>query len=212
MQVPYRDTWEWRADAGWRHIDVPGPGILDHTQMAYDPSRQQAVLFGGQRDLNTFPDEIWTFDGDQWTALPGAGPGSRVHHAMQYHPGLGGVVMFGGFEPGASDRGDTWRWNGAWAEIAPARAPRTHARMAYDEHRAALVLVGGSQPPTSRSCSAMPDGNPWVCPAHPAALPPGRGLRPGARVLVVFGGGDPSSNALRVDTWELDSVGWRRVD
>jgi hypothetical protein len=31
-------------------------------------------------------------------------------------------------------------------------------------------------------------------------------------VLVVFGGGDPSSNALRNDTWELDATGWRRVD
>jgi hypothetical protein len=31
-------------------------------------------------------------------------------------------------------------------------------------------------------------------------------------VLVVFGGGDPSNNSLRNDTWELDATGWRRVD
>jgi hypothetical protein len=121
--------------------------------------------------------------------------------------------VFGGFEPPASDRGDTWLWNGAWAEIAPARAPRTHARMAYDENRSALVLVGGGQPsdetlvaPRRRVAAAGPQR------CTPAEVPPGRGLRPGAGVVVVFGGGDPAGNALRDDTWELDAVGWRRVD
>ena len=213
IQVPYGDTWEWRADAGWRRIDVPGPGILDHTQMAYDPSRQRSVLFGGQHDVTTFPEEVWTFDGGQWTSATGAGPGSRVHHAMQYHPGLGGVVVFGGFEPPASDRGDTWLWNGAWAEIAPARAPRTHARMAYDENRSALVLVGGGQPSDEtlvlRDAGWQPLG---LSGAPPPRYLPGVAYDRARGVLVVFGGGDPAGNALRDDTWELDAVGWRRVD
>jgi hypothetical protein len=214
VQVPYGDTWEWRADAGWRQIGVPGPGILDHTQMSFDPTLQQAVLFGGQRDLNTFPEDVWTFDGGQWTSLNAPGPGSRVHHAMQYDPGRGGVVVFGGFEPGtpAQDRGDTWLWNGAWSEIAPARAPRTHARMAYDEGRGALVMVGGGAP--GDEPLILRDGG-WV-PLGLGGAPTPRYLAGVAYdrargVLVVFGGGDPASNALRNDTWELDATGWRQV-
>ena len=213
VQVPYGDTWEWRADAGWRRIDVPGPGILDHTQMASDPVHGQVVLFGGQRDVNTCPEDVWSFDGGQWTSVPGAGPGPRVHHAMQYHPGLGGAVLFGGFEPGAQDRGDTWLWNGSWTEIAPVRAPRTHARMAYDENRDALVLVGGGDP--SDETLVLHDAG-WEAlglgGAPPARYLAGVTFDRARGVLVVFGGGAPSSNALRNDTWELDATGWRRVD
>jgi hypothetical protein len=215
VQVPYGETWEWRADAGWRQVAVPGPGILDHTQMSFDPSLQQAVLFGGQRDPSTFSEDVWLFDGGQWTSVSGAGPGSRVHHAMEYHPGLGGVVVFGGFEPGASaqDRGDTWLWNGAWAQIAPARAPRTHARMAYDEGRGTLVLIGGGSP--GDEPLVLRDAG-WV-PLGLSGAPPDRYLAGVAYdrargVLVVFGGGNPASQDLLNDTWELDSVGWRRVD
>jgi len=213
VQVPYGDTWEWRADAGWRRIDVPGPGVLDHTQMADDPVHGQVVLYGGQHDVDSFPVDAWTFDGRQWTSVPGGGPGPRVHHAMQSHPGLGGVVLFGGFEPGAGDRGDTWLWTGAWTEIAPPRAPRTHARMAYDENRAALVLVGGGDPADE---TLVLRGAGWESLGLGGGPPPrylaGVAFDRARGVLVVFGGGDPSNNALRNDTWELDATGWRRVD
>ncbi|HZJ55279.1 MAG TPA: hypothetical protein VFD38_14160 [Myxococcaceae bacterium] len=213
IQVPYGDTWEWRADAGWRRIDVPGPGILDHTQMSDDPLHGQVVLFGGQRDLTTFPEDVWTFDGGQWTPLAGAGPGSRVHHAMQYHPGFGGVVVFGGFVPGVSDRGDTWLWNGAWAEVAPPRLPRTHARMAFDEGRGTMVLVGGAssadEPLVLRDAGWEPLG---VAGAPPPRYLPGVAYDRARGVLVVFGGGNPANSALLDDTWELGAAGWRRVD
>ena len=205
IEVPYGDTWGGE----------PPVGILDHTQMAYDPSRQQAVLFGGQRDLNTFPEEVWTFDGDQWTSVAGAGPGSRVHHAMQYHPGLGGVVMFGGFEPGVSaqDRGDTWLWDGAWAEIAPGCAPAPtrgwpRTRIAPPSSWSAAVSR-----PTRRLCSAMPDGSRWVSPVHPrrgtsrASPTTGRAVCSSSSAVAIL-----PATCSGDDTWELDATGWRRVD
>jgi hypothetical protein len=213
VQVTYGDTWEWRADAGWRRIDVPGPGVRDHTQMSYDPSRQQTVLFGGQQDLSTFPEEVWTFDGGQWTELTGAGPGSRVHHAMEYDPVRGGVVVFGGIDPGISDRGDTWLWNGAWIQVGPTRPPRTHARMAYDEGRGALVLVGGTAPSDEplvlRDAGWEPLGLPGA--PRPRYLP-GVAYDRARGVLVVFGGGDPSTSGLLNDTWELEATGWREMN
>ena len=214
VQLTYDETWEWRADAGWRQIDVPGPGTLDHTRMSYDPAREEAVLVGGQHDLNTFNDDVWLFDGGQWTQVPGAGPGARAHHAMHYHPGLGGVVVFGGFELGASaqDRGDTWLWNGAWTEIAPSRAPRTHARMAYDEGRRTLVLIGGGsssdEPLVLRDAGWVPLG---LAGAPPSRYLPGVAFDRARGVLVVFGGGNPANQALLDDTWELDGTGWQQV-
>ena len=213
VQVPYRDTWEWRADAGWRRIDVPGPGILDHTQMSYDPSRQQAVLFGGQRDLTTFPAEVWTFDGGQWTALsrgwtrqprpprhavpPRAGRRGRVRRlrARSLGPGRHLAVE----RPLGRDR---------------ARPGATHPR-ANGLRRGSLraVLVGGGQPTDEplvlRDAGWEPLGLPG---APPPRYLPGVAYDRARGVLVLFGGGDPSSNALRDDTWELDAVGWRGVD
>ncbi len=212
-QLSYGDTWEWRSDAGWRRIDVPGPGIRDHTQMAYDPLRGQVVLFGGQQDPTAFPSDTWTWDGGQWDSVSGPSPGGRVHHAMQYDPGAQRIIAFGGFQP-PSDRGDTWAWDGGtWVELPPQAAPRTHGRMAFDEGRGGLVFVGGLN---ATDGVLLRQNGSWS-PLGVAGAPgtrylPGVAYDRGRGVLVVFGGGDPVTNQLFGDTWELDGAAWHRRD
>ena len=213
-QLSYGDTWEWRADAGWNRVDVPGPGVRDHTQMTYDAARHQVVLFGGQRDTSTFPSDTWLWDGGQWSAVSGSTPGGRVHHAMQYDPDAGVVVVFGGVESGTSDRGDTWGWDGASsAKVLPDQASRTHARMAFDESRRALVLVGGSSPADPVLVRQAAGWSPLGVPGGPPArYLPGVTYNRAGGALVVFGGGDATTGALLADTWELDATSWRRRD
>ncbi|HZJ63608.1 MAG TPA: hypothetical protein VFD36_08865 [Kofleriaceae bacterium] len=61
-----------------------------------------------------------------------------------------------------------------------------HARMAYGGNLGALV--GGLR----------------------ARYLPGVAFDPRRRVLVVFGGGDPSGSALFSDTWEFDGTAWHQ--
>lgn len=210
--VSYGDTWEWTPAGGWTRRDVPGPGVRDHTQMAYDAARERVVLFGGQASLTEFPADTWTWDGASWTRAAVAGPGARVHHAMAYDPSTQRVVLFGGNDPADGDRGETWSWDGAtWTELPPAVAPRTHGRMAHDASLGALVFVGGLTPGER---ILVRDSNGWS--PLTATGAPGARYLPGVayderrRVLVVYGGGDPSSSGLFADTWELDAGAWSR--
>ena len=207
--LSYGDTWEWRRTAGWQRIDVPGPGIRDHTRMAYDAAHARVVLFGGQRSLTAFPADTWAWDGAHWEQVAQSGPSARVHHAMAYDPVAQQVVAFGGYEPNVRDHGDTWAWNGTtWAEQPPERASRTHARMAFDANLGGLVVVGTG----TTGANLVRHGTAWDSLAATggprARYLPGVAFDARRRVLVVFGGGDPSSDALFADLWELDGSGW----
>jgi hypothetical protein len=82
--------------------------------MAFDPAREEVLLFGG-RDVRTF-DDTWTWDGADWVRRrPAHSPSKRVYPAMAYDVARGGLLLFGGF--GADLWGDTWTWNGSdWAQ------------------------------------------------------------------------------------------------
>lgn len=209
--LSYGDTWEWRTSGGWRRIEGAGPGIRDHTRMTYDAARARVVLFGGQSSLTSFPRDTWTWDGTRWEQVAQTGPQPRVHHAMTYDPIAQQVVAFGGYEPNVRDRGDTWAWNGsAWAEQPPEVAARTHARMAFDGNLGALVVVGtgGSGAALVRRATSW---EPLAAAGGPRArYLPGVAFDARRRVLVVFGGGDPSSDALFSDTWEFDGAAWHQ--
>jgi hypothetical protein len=177
--------------------------------MVYDAARARVVLFGGQRTLSDFPRDTWAWDGAAWEQIALAGPQARVHHAMAYDPTTQAVVVFGGYEPSVRDRGDTWAWNGsAWSDLQPEATARTHARMAFDANLGAIVAVGGA----TAAPSLVRRATGWeplaASPVPPARYLPGVAFDARRGVLVVFGGGDPDSEALRADVWELDAAGW----
>lgn len=127
---------------------------------------------------------------------------------MSYDPDAQQVIAFGGYEPNVRDRGDTWAWNGSgWTEQRPERAARTHGRMAFDANLDALVVVGsaGTEPALVRRGAGW---DPLAATGPRARYLPGIAFDARRRVLVVFGGGDPTSNALFSDLWEFDGVAW----
>ena len=128
----YGETWEWTRQSGWRQFTGAGPGLRDHTQLAYDSERGRAVLFGGSgNDPNTAFGDTWEFDGAKWERVATSGPPARVHHAMQYDPSLKRVVglaydvkrdvlvLFGGGDPnGSALYADTWEFDGTtWRRV-----------------------------------------------------------------------------------------------
>ena len=213
-ELSYDETWEWSQGGGWRQLEVPGPGVRDHTQMTYDAARGHIVLFGGQNGATTFPRDTWIWDGVEWESVSTTGPPPRVHHAMHDDPVRAEVVLHGGYEPDAGDRGDTWTWNGAaWTELTPERAPRTHARMAFDEGLDGVVVVGGVSSGDPALVRRDDGWHPLAAAAGPAArYLPGLTYERRRDRLVLFGGGDPSSAALFADTWEFDGAAWQQRD
>jgi hypothetical protein len=198
--------WAWDGER-WSVLDESGPPVRNLAGVAYDAGRDVLVIHGGTYSAELSYDETWEWSqGGGWQELDMPGPGVRDHTQMTYD-----VVLHGGYDPDAGDRGDTWSWNGtAWTELTPERAPRTHARMAFDEGLDGLVVVGGAsagEPALVR----RDDG--WL--ALEAAGPAPRYL-PGLTYdrrrhrLVLFGGGDPSSSALLADTWEFDGAEWQQ--
>jgi len=214
--VSYSDTWEWDPSGGWRRFDGPGPGKRDHTQMAYDPDRGVAVLFGGQATLSSFPADTWEWDGTQWKQVATSGPSPRVHHAMSFDPTGHRVLVFGGAELGMRDLSDTWAWDGnTWTQLAGSSTlGRTHARLAPNEARNVLYLVGGSDAMGLVPDFLRWDGSKWHM-AMPLTGPaprylPGLAYDRARQVNVLFGGGGAHDELLS-DVWEFDGGSWRRT-
>jgi hypothetical protein len=67
-RTPFGDTWVLNGTA-WERIDVAGPPArIDHA-VAYDPTRERMVLFGGKlpNPSKVLFQDTWEWDGRRWT-------------------------------------------------------------------------------------------------------------------------------------------------
>jgi hypothetical protein len=175
------------------------------TDIVYDSTRGQVVLFGGF--AATVTSDTWTWDGRRWTlrtsaANPSARQGAALADDVDHHV----VVLFGG-DDSSSRLGDTWLWNGSgWTQAMPAHSPpaRTQASMAYDSVHHVTVLFGGYGVGND---TWTWDGVDWTQ-KSPATSPPSRqsgrlAFDTAHGNLVLFGGFDGLN-----DTWTWDGTTW----
>ena len=94
-------------------ISTP-PAYLDLSGMAWDPSRQAIVLFGGYNQYGVMVNTAWEFQGGTWTYLASVGgpPSPRGFLSMTADSEASCLVSFGGtgspsFTPPVSD--NDWR-------------------------------------------------------------------------------------------------------
>ena len=67
VQSYVNDMWEWDGST-WTQLHPPTvPSARENGRMAYDPTRDQIVLFGGYG--GTFLSDTWAFDGTKWNVL-----------------------------------------------------------------------------------------------------------------------------------------------
>lgn len=124
-------TWEYDGRDWVLASNDPLGGVWRHSpSMAYDPSRERIVLFGGYHQGGARPmlDDTWEYDGARWhLAQAQGGPKGRCRASMLYDPIRQRLVMFGG----AADGGllpDMWQLDGTqWTEILPATYPTARA-------------------------------------------------------------------------------------
>jgi hypothetical protein len=150
-------TWTWDG-ANWTRVKKnPAPSRALAT-MWWDPTLRKTVLYGGIGRLNSLDrlrryDDMWTFDGTQWTELDVPTPGPRYGAQATVDPRTGHVLLFGGLrvdgvEPAVVQvyGADTWDWDGAkWTKLDTANTPpaRENGGLAYDPSRNQLFLFGG---------------------------------------------------------------------
>jgi hypothetical protein len=182
--------------------------------VAYLPTTQQVVLFGGAPAAAGDPwfNEVWLYKDGVWTqgAAPPDGLTPRGGAAMAYDPDIGQIVLFGGEGSDWPPDDDTWLFDGTtWTPGPPAPAGlagRVGARMVYDPDIDELVLFGGGGTSVFRDTWLF-DGSAWTQgPAAPSGMSGrenfGMSYNPSLHDVVVAGGdGD-------TDTWLFDGTSW----
>jgi hypothetical protein len=175
------------------------------TNLAYDSTRGQVILFGGSGADVT--NDTWTWDGKSWTQrTPASNPTKRKGAALVDDPDRHVVLLFGGDNSGIY-RGDTWQWDGSnWTQLQPAHSPspRTGAAVTYDTVNHVVILFGGD-PAGSETWTW--NGTDWSQ-KTPAKFPPPRqyamlAFDAARGNAVLFGGFDGID-----DTWTWDGKSW----
>jgi hypothetical protein len=197
-----------------------GPPRRAHHALAYDAARGHVILTGGSTPTNggqgfTFFNDLWSFDGKRWTALPSSGqPLSGIR--LDFDTRRQRLVSFGGFDgaPHGDVRlleGDTWRTIGQHADM-----PAAEPGFVYDAKRNRFVAFGGSRSQGQLYGDTWEfDGTTWTKltisgppkrQAHVMVYDERRGR------TVVFGGmGDREPNKPPPplgDIWEFDGTRW----
>lgn len=140
------DTWTYSPSGGWRAHAGTGPDPRARHAMAYDPSRQRVVLFGGETGGGGLRGDTWEWDGATWALVANSGPGLRAGHVMFYDPARRRVLLFGGVGSGGEPSSELWEWNGAaWTRLATdgEPSPRSASAAAYDPVGRVAVVSGG---------------------------------------------------------------------
>ena len=127
---PATDTWalDYNTDT-WTNLGpaVSPPG-REYGYLAYDPSADKTVLFGGiTYDFNSEtllqPAETWAYDlkSNTWSLRsPSTGPSARGWEAIAYSAKADAVVMFGGGPDRQHPTSETWLYRtdpDRWSQV-----------------------------------------------------------------------------------------------
>lgn len=123
------DTWEW--DGGqWREQttddESSAPEARDAHAMAYDPLREQVIVFGGRRSDVGALDDTWAWDGVSWSERTPEGPSpeARASATLTWEASSGTLLLFGGADADGTIYDDAWAWDGhAWRQRRGAGDP-----------------------------------------------------------------------------------------
>ncbi len=143
-------TWLWIGET-WRELHpFTSPPANLAGSLAYDPTTQNVVLFGGLVDKPSgYTSATWNWNGTDWVkASQKVAPEPRYAAAMAFDPLSKEMILFGGaIGGGYITYSGTWQWDGNnWAQLYPETVPTTRAAemMAFDPSTDQLVMFGGS--------------------------------------------------------------------
>lgn len=137
------DTWEFDGQTWIQRNPVASPPERRQAAMAFDPTTQRVVMYGGWNSSGRFSD-TWTWNGTVWQQhFVMTPPLFRDRPAMVADLARSRVVLFGG----SNYDFQTWEWDGAqWhASIPGTPGARSWTSAAFDSVRREVVLQGGTE-------------------------------------------------------------------
>jgi hypothetical protein len=146
------ETWAYELDSStWERMHPKrSPSPRNYPQMAYDPTTDRVILFGGADDVEALRDTwAYDYDSDTWSLIPTrVSPPARTYGWMVDDPTGERTILFGGTTyPSEEPLGDTWAFdlkNDTWTELdTTGPSPRGWHAMAYDAETKTMVLFGG---------------------------------------------------------------------
>jgi N-acetylneuraminic acid mutarotase len=223
---PTSAVWTVLATSG----DTPAP--RGYFAMAYDPTTESTILFGGSAGDTKFGD-TWAFDltSKTWTKMANAGssPPARDYCQMVYDPVGNKILLFGGAGD-SGDLNDLWAFDvttDSWTKLKPSGTPppaREGHAMVYEPNKKQVLVFGGLSSDDGALLNDLwsydPAAKSWAK-IDPSGLPPSeRGSAtmayvPATQRVLLFGGfslGDDTETQLG-DLWAFDPVGdsWEEV-
>lgn len=139
----YHDLWQWNGTT-WKVVpESEYPGARGLAAVAYDPTTEQLLLFGGANGTGDgSSSDTWEWSGTDWTELsddsgpaPGLGTPSMVYDASTNQ-----LLLIETDYP--SD--EVWIWTGSsWSQLNPATAGPDGQLAVYDPASSQLIMYGG---------------------------------------------------------------------
>ena len=232
------DTWTYQ-NGTWSNITAVtsgSPPPLVGAALAYDPSSDSVILFGGENGGEQDQNQTWSYHDHIWTNLTssaGPAPQPRIYPGLATDPSDDEIVMYGGINAsGASTLWDTWTFSGGkWANVTATAGPIAHAQvpvMSYDGADSGVLLTGAASFHVDGSKPYFPvtfvfSGGVWKnLTASLSVQPPlslgayaGMAWLPGASAVLYYLGAivNPVSGApvLQSATWEFVGGAWTNI-
>lgn len=155
----YDWTWTWNGSTWSRLSPAHQPEPRYGASMAFDPSTNQLILFGGAAIVQAgnppvateeMANDTWAWNGSDWVQLsPRAAPIGRWGAAMTYDPRSKDLILYGGNNGRGTYYRGTWGWNGGdWIPLVPDTSTdnpggRFEPSLGYDDATSQVILFGG---------------------------------------------------------------------
>lgn len=136
------DTWEWDG-TNWTDVTPTfNPGAVVGHALAYDRTRNEAILFGGIFSVST--SDTFRYRNEKWTrAVSNSEPAPRSLPLMVYDPVRNVTLMYGGVNS-TTEFVDFWQHDGVrWSQIQVEGTPNgcSYPVGAWDSTRNRLVMI-----------------------------------------------------------------------